>query len=66
MAGPGEGRNETVWKARRDLLGNGGISKRMDGAMSECLWLCSFWGIIALMPKKKSFLAFLTIITIFI
>ena len=55
MAGLGEGRNETVWKARRDLLRSGGIRKRMNGAMSECLWLCSFWGIIALNAKKEKF-----------
>ena len=55
MAGLGEGRNETVWKARRDLLGSGGISRRMNRAMSECLWLCSFWGIIALNAKKEKF-----------
>ena len=55
MAGLGEGRNETVWKARRDLLGSGGISRRMNRAMSECLWLRSFWGIIALNAKKEKF-----------
>ncbi len=27
----------------------------MNGAMSECLWLCSFWGIIALNAKKEKF-----------
>ena len=30
MIGLGEGRSETVWKARRDPLGSGGISKRIN------------------------------------
>ena len=38
------------------MLVSGGINRRMNGAMSGCLWLCLFWGIIAFNAKKeKSF-----------
>lgn len=35
------------------MLGGGEISKKMNGAMSACLWLCWFSGIIELNAKKE-------------